>query len=278
MKIWFSDFWPGFCGEYFRRVISLATSKEVFIDPNPDILFYSVFGSNHENYRCRKVLYTGETRKSEGYHLSLSFDADSFNNVRLPLWVMYIDWFNVGYNGGRSPGYLVPYDNLINRNKNSEEIFCNFIYNNNSGPRVDFLNKLSRYLSVTSLGSLCNNAYRLGGDEKQKIDFQSKCKFSIAFENTYYNGYVTEKILHPFAAGSIPIYWGSNVVKKDFNSKSFIYANDFGTLDDLVSYVKSVNENRELYESYLKEPCFYNNTISEEFLPISIGRKIMEKI
>ena len=38
-------------------------------------------------------------------------------------------------------------------------------------------------------------------------------------------GYVTEKIVNAFLAGSIPIYWGSRAVLEIFNPESFIYAN-----------------------------------------------------
>ena len=278
MKIWFCDFWPNFCGEYFRKAISLAIGQEVTLNPKPDILFYSVFGSSHKQFRCKKVMYTGETRKSEGFNVSLSFDEDGASNVRLPLWVLYIDWFGQGYNEQKNPGYLIPYDNLTSRKLGSREKFCNFIYNNNSGPRVEFFDKLSAYSTIDSPGALCNNQPHLGGNEKHKIDFQSRCKFSISFENTYYHGYVTEKILHPFAAGSLPVYWGSDVVKRDFNPKSFIYAGDFESLDSLVSHVKLVNENNDLFMSYMKEPCFANNSIAEEFLPVSIGKKIVGRL
>ncbi|MGH7793264.1 MAG: glycosyltransferase family 10 domain-containing protein, partial [Thermodesulfobacteriota bacterium] len=32
--------------------------------------------------------------------------------------------------------------------------------------------------------------------------------FILAFENTDYPGYITEKIIHAFMAGTIPLYWG----------------------------------------------------------------------
>ena len=47
----------------------------------------------------------------------------------------------------------------------------------------------------------------IGGAVSDKFAFQQKHKFSIAFENTSYCGYCTEKIVEAFVAGTIPIYW-----------------------------------------------------------------------
>ena len=39
--------------------------------------------------------------------------------------------------------------------------------------------------------------------------------FTIAFENSDYPGYITEKIIHAFIAGTIPLYWGGGEYLKD---------------------------------------------------------------
>ena len=60
---------------------------------------------------------------------------------------------------------------------------------------------------------------RFEGDwRKSKVDFVKDYKFTIAFENTQYRGYTTEKILHPFVGRSVPIYWGNPLVEKDINN------------------------------------------------------------
>ena len=41
-----------------------------------------------------------------------------------------------------------------------------------------------------------------------KLKIISNHKFNIAFENSSYPGYVTEKITDAFIANTIPIYWG----------------------------------------------------------------------
>ena len=79
---------------------------------------------------------------------------------------------------------------------------------------------------VHSLGRLYSNSYFRAfgrGDQKAKLNFMKMFKFNIAFENEISDGYVTEKLLHSLVAASIPIYWGTNKVKEDFNENSFIF-------------------------------------------------------
>jgi hypothetical protein len=46
------------------------------------------------------------------------------------------------------------------------------------------------------------------GSIKNKIKTLMNYNFTIAFENSDYPGYITEKIIHAFIAGTIPLYWG----------------------------------------------------------------------
>ena len=40
-------------------------------------------------------------------------------------------------------------------------------------------------------------------------------KFSIAFENAWYPGYTSEKIVTSMLAGTIPIYWGNPDISRE---------------------------------------------------------------
>jgi len=81
-------------------------------------------------------------------------------------------------------------------------------------------------------------------------------KFTIAFENSVLPGYVTEKIFEPLAAGSIPLYFGDESVKLDFNPKAFINVRDFKNFSEALRYVEEVDKNEDLYNSYLTQPIF----------------------
>jgi alpha(1,3/1,4) fucosyltransferase len=119
--------------------------------------------------------------------------------------------------------------------------------------RNDFFHLLTnKYKKVDSGGKALNS---IGGLVNDKLAFQRECKFSIAFENSSYPGYTTEKILHAFVADTIPIYWGNPLVHKDFNTKAFINCHDYNNFDEVVDRVIEIDNNDELYLQYLKEPA-----------------------
>lgn len=79
-------------------------------------------------------------------------------------------------------------------------------------------------------------------------------KFSIAFENAWYPGYTSEKIVTSMLAGTIPIYWGNPDISREFNSASFINCHDFPTLDAAAAYVQKVDEDDSLWCEIMSRP------------------------
>ena len=82
----------------------------------------------------------------------------------------------------------------------------------------------------------------LGGRERTKIDLLSTHKFSLAFENSETNDYISEKYFGTLVSGSIPVYIGAPNIKffapdagnadvggpsKPWKTHSIIYAGDF---------------------------------------------------
>jgi hypothetical protein len=90
--------------------------------------------------------------------------------------------------------------------------------------------------------------------------------FVIAMENSDLNGYVTEKIMNVFLAGSIPIYWGTKYIKEIFNEKAFIYVNDFSSLEECAKYIIELNNDKNRLLNMLKEPIFKNNKVPEYYI------------
>jgi hypothetical protein len=291
VKIYFVDFWPNFKQEdnYFYHL--LKTGYDVEIDPvDPDILFFSVdYAKKHErdkykNHRCKKIFFTGENVRanydessieSEMYSIgkcnfAFTFDfSDDPRHYRLPLWVLYIDWFNKQSYG--NPHFLLPvnqiYDNAAISTEKKE--FCAFIFSNPVPLRVEMFNKMSNYKQVHGYGKPFNN---WSHGELNKYNILANYKFSICFENSVspVGGYYTEKLFHAKTAGTVPIYWSDEKCKNDFNPKSFINLNDFDSIEALIDYVKEVDQSQQLYESYRNEPLFLDKQINKEFLPESV--------
>ncbi|WP_241893761.1 glycosyltransferase family 10 domain-containing protein, partial [Helicobacter pylori] len=78
-------------------------------------------------------------------------------------------------------------------------------------------------------------------------------KFNLCFENSQGYGYVTEKILDAYFSHTIPIYWGSPSVAKDFNPKSFVNVHDFNNFDEAMDYIKYLHAHPNAYLDMLYE-------------------------
>ena len=81
----------------------------------------------------------------------------------------------------------------------------------------------------------------------------SRYKFCLCFENDVYPGYVTEKPFEAYIAGTIPLYYGSDPAKY-LNPKAVINLMDFKNITEWASYIKEVNEDKELYRYHFEQP------------------------
>lgn len=74
-----------------------------------------------------------------------------------------------------------------------------------------------------------------------KIEAISNCKFNLCIENLRYKGYITEKIIHSFVAGTIPVYLGAPDIEKYIPKNCFIDVRDFANLDELFKYMNNLS-------------------------------------
>ena len=138
--------------------------------------------------------------------------------------------------------------------------FCNFIYSNSKAHpnRDSFFRLLSEYKKVESSGKHLNNQKDELPDckwsDKEFINFKSRYKFSIAFENATHNGYNTEKIATSMLANTIPIYWGDPDIYKYYNTKSFINCHDYDNFEQVLKKVKELDTDSTKYNEMLAEP------------------------
>jgi hypothetical protein len=236
--------------QFFSSI--LANRFDVEIDnENPDYLIFGDenFGTNNKNFKRSdvvKIFYTGENRRPENYDCDYAITFDhNYNNwhYRLPLYVIY-QW-SLDQIHKTKYGYY----HILGDNEPQEKTdFASFVVSNgNCKERNEFFEKLSAYKKVDSGGKLFNNIQADLSGEEAKIDFLASRKFNICFESGSYPGYTTEKILHAFYAKTIPIYWGSPTVVADFNPAAFINVHDFDNFDDVIEYVKKVDNDDELY-------------------------------
>jgi hypothetical protein len=230
------------------------------VDNDPDIIIYIVFGEwnpnlldkNHKNPKT--IFYTGENRRPDpNADLNLTFDyTKQHNNIRLPLWIYYINKSN--NRSGATPDTVKWPDNIYSKLVHHTD-FCCFVYSNKVSYRNDFCSQLSKYKKVNCGGSQLNN---VGEKIVDKLAFQKKHKFCIAFENSSYPGYTTEKILDVYQSNCLPIYFGNPNITTDFNNGTFINGHDFKNNEDLINYIIKVDQDYNLYKSYFNKPIFSN--------------------
>jgi hypothetical protein len=265
IKIGFSDFWGGFdynptgksdYDNIFHRILSEKYDIEID-NHSPDFLIYSVFGNSHESFKnCKKIFYTGENRRPDftKCDYAITFDhLDDSRHHRFPLSAIILI-----EKGIKEFSKDIDFESI----KRKKSKFCNFVFSNPGGSfRNNLFHKLSKYKRVDAGGAVLNNIGSLVGD---KLEFIDRYKFTIAFENSEYPGYTTEKIVHPKLVNSIPIYWGNPLVGNDWNSKGFINYYDYMDTSKMIEFIKEVDNNDSLYYEILSQPHYKENVIPKD--------------
>ena len=262
VKISFTDWWNGFDirDNFITRTLDGRIKYAIVDEPEQaDFVFCSVWKKDCFKYNCPRILYTGENYIPDFniYDYAIGFSELEFGD-------RYI----------RYPLYLANYENTCRvleekkllKGNELDRSFCSFVVSN--GTEADnyrdmLFEKLMEYRFVSSGGRYRNNINCPNG-VNNKADFLRQYKFNIACENVSSEGYCTEKIVEAFAANTIPIYWGDPRVVKYFNPKAFINCHECGSIEEVVSRVKQVDENPDEYMEMLAEPALIDGYYSFE--------------
>ncbi len=260
----------------------LKQRYKIILHSNPNEPSDLVFSNPLEQARkilsyqnTKRVFYTGEN-EAPNFNLfdyAIGFDELDFNNryLRMPLYYASLHYKALLVNDTTSPYKLQP-DSLYALKKPSHKFkenhpnlcavvnnesdplkrgFASFVASNPNAPKRNaFYDALNSIEPVTGGGSVRNT---LGYKVKNKNEFLSQYKFNLCFENSQGYGYVTEKILDAYFSHTIPIYWGSPSVAKDFNPKSFVNVHDFKNFDEAIDYIKYLHTHQNAYLDMLYE-------------------------
>jgi len=236
--------------------------KELFeFEEAPDNPDY-VFASNMDRFYLK---YTGVRIWLTGENLIPDFNivdyAIGFNDInfgdRYLRWPIYC-WGHTLAGFEKRRNLSLEKRPPTTRTKHSVCVVSNM--SNRQGPFSEMLNALECYKGVTYGGKWRNN---IGGRVKDKEALLREHKFSIAFENTSYPGYTTEKITDALMGGTIPIYWGDPDISQCFNSKAFVNISPFDTVESVMERIKRIDASPDVYESMLREPIFTKQAVTE---------------
>ena len=184
---------------------------------NPDYLIYNVFNNKYMEPKYQSAIKIAIYTENIMPDLNLADYAIGHYHIN------YLDRF-FKYS-------VFLWRNFTNIEKKRDEIlrhpirrkFCAALISNcNAKFRLNFISKLSKYKKIDVLGKCGNNNNKA---VINKIEFLSDYKFSIAMENSNGDGYLTEKIVDSFIAGTIPIYFGDYMLEEFINPKTYILIN-----------------------------------------------------
>jgi len=156
----------------------------------------------------------------------------------------------------------VEYDFLTPaKKKTAPALIAAFISNCGPQRRLQWMEAMiKRGVTIDSYGACMRNkqipqeySSKYGGNyNAMKIDIISRYKFTMSFENSATDDYVTEKLFGVLVSGSVPLYDGaSNGKNFGPNNHSMIYAADYGTPEKLAEYLLYLDKNNTAYMEYL---------------------------
>lgn len=255
--------------EYIPEQFSLQEGN------SPDYLICSVFGKSIMKEDAIRIQYIGENLEPDFnmYDYSIGFHFLDFGDryLRYPIYALaYRDAFLEA----------IRKHTISDQELKKKDKFCSFVVSNGreEDVRTQFFMKLSQYKRVESGGRFMNNVgYSLKGKDSKK-EFQKKCHFAIAFENSSTPGYTTEKLVQAWQAGTIPIYWGNPEIGKEFNTKAFINCHEYKNFEQVIERIIEIDNNEDLYMNIMREPILYEGCIAEQYVTGECLKKFLYEI
>ena len=171
------------------------------------------------------------------------------NYIAIPMIYNFINYFKNNYEYIK-PSDMTPFN---------EKKYCLIINKSGINKEIElYSSKLKKYGNIDNismyndliLNKSCYNSIEL-------LNVFNKYKFILCFENSYNDGYITEKIFNCFFARTIPIYKGSNIISTYINQESYLKTDN---VNILLNNIELLMNNEEEYYKIIN-----NNKVSENF-------------
>lgn len=258
VKIKFAGKWDGITLE--ENVVCYWLKKngyDIQVTDDADYIICDVLGEYHYEYCGYPQVRIFES----GENVTPDFNLVDYAISRYPV--------TFGDRNFYLPGCTIPghyWRALATKDRNyhveflkDKPYFANLIARHDSehNYRSIFFEKMNAYKRVESAGPLLYNmpdGTQVNWLDDSKTNFQRKCKFTICFEGTAHEGFITEKITDAFFADTIPIYFGSSTITEIFNKDAFINVSDYDSFDAVVEKVKELDQDDEKYLAMLRQP------------------------
>ena len=257
IKIYLSEYIKLYYSKIVDIIKNIIKNIEVidYFDENTDIVLYTCHDTIELNDQNINICVNGENR-----------DCQELTDIAILSRKKYDYKYNIYFPQLFTSLWERKKDYYIIKN-NTREYFCAYMYSYDVEYRVELYNFISNYKKVDALGKSCSNKEETDrfvyNDEITyndiAIEKYLKYKFVLALENTVCDGYITEKLINPILANSIPIYAGPKDAFEIINKKRVIYIYDFNNYNDLLDYIIKVDNDNDLYNSIISEEIFVGN-------------------
>lgn len=273
-KYFFCNFWDGFSGSF--DIINegffidhifpfLDRRNKVQNMEDANLIIYSCFG-NHDPQKFIEmkakgaviVQWTGEARfldpDFEYTDILLGSNINDANkNIYSFLSLLYLK----AQRGRLGDNLLSQVEGLTLEKRKFCAMFCGAL----RSPRQEIYDVINRYKPVDGFGFAFHKRAHGNYWDKGFLRVLSEYKFIIALENTFRNGYNTEKIINPLIAKTIPLYWGSSTVFTFVNPDRVLYINgDLSNLQEVLQQLIYLDNNDDAYNRMINlQPFLYDD-------------------
>ena len=292
IKIWYAN-WSVKSRKDYQKIMFTRYLKDHFpehtitINQNdPHIVFYSLFGGHFEAKWLQnnpiKILFVGENihrlrankfkriydealRNNMDYVLQFTETANTPNNAyveRIPYWFYHLDF----YKSQKSSESYEIIKNIQTKSVKSLKTACLIARSDIRNLRSNLLSNLSTLMKVDCPSHIGHNCERIENRNQTKHQFCCEYIFNITPENSYADGYVTEKIFEACLARNIPIYYGNIKDEKSIiNMERVLYVDmeneeSINNLKNKITFL--LNNEEELQKMYNLNP-FTENACEE---------------
>ena len=230
----------------------LSERYDVVECDDPDYIIDGGLDFRHVKYDCVKILLNGENTvpNFDLYDYAVASSDLSFGDryLRMPWFAFYPCFACI------TQRKTEPEESLLNRG------FCSFVVSNaefGDPMRRKFFEALSKYKPVASGGRYRNN---VGGPISDKVAFCRGYKFNIAFENSSYPGYTTEKIMEAYVAQTVPVYYGNPTVETDFRVDSMVRVTSEADIERAIEEIVRLDRDDEAYLKVVTAQCLVEDS------------------
>jgi hypothetical protein len=284
MRVFTNGFWSGFNQKIDGMNFALFEHILHTLFEEPIELWYELQTADLllESHFCESVFYKKSWRFSiffsgegtmplpphaERYTFVMGAHTTTTNFVSLPLYLLY-DFCRP-----------VVYPNKITEipKKNICAIVSSDVIATSPRARTIIIDELlKRGISIDMGGAYKNNiGYTIPGFyfDTPIIDFQKQYRIVLSFENIQMDEYITEKIVNPFRAGSVPVYYGSKRINEHFNMNRFIQI-DLNNIDTCVEEMNRLCTDDNYWLQTVNQPIFVKSMVDRINLVVE-GCKII---